>query len=278
MALTVRRLGLALALLGCGAPPEQDADPDGDGLSTQEKRALGTDPRLADTDGDGLDDGEEVALGTSPTAADTDLDGAEAGAGTSPLGPDSDDDGFRDGAEVAAGSAPDNARAWPWGEGRLPDRGALSGAPSTAWALDAIPPDEDWLDGVGRTVQLSRLRGHVVRLDLHATDDLQADARGASADLDFQTHRSQGYVVLHGRTFGTADPSGDAAALQFALGLDAPAIALDSTTARATLASDFDLDDAITVLIGRNGRVASVQGWTADPAAGRDALLAVPGL
>jgi hypothetical protein len=41
-------------------------DPDGDGLSTAEENALGTDPNLFDTDGDGFSDGAEFAYGSNP--------------------------------------------------------------------------------------------------------------------------------------------------------------------------------------------------------------------
>lgn len=44
-------------------------DSDGDGLSDEEERALGTDPLLRDTDGDGVTDFEEVQQGTDPLAA-----------------------------------------------------------------------------------------------------------------------------------------------------------------------------------------------------------------
>ncbi len=70
-----------LGLTGCG-------DTDGDGLTDQQEKKLGTDPEVADTDGDGLLDGEEVELGIDPTVADT------------------DGDGYLDGDEVAEGSDP----------------------------------------------------------------------------------------------------------------------------------------------------------------------------
>jgi len=64
-------------------------DPDGDGLTTTQELALGTDPLKADTDGDGLSDYEEVnTYFTDPTRADTDGDGVgdqeEIIAGTNP--------------------------------------------------------------------------------------------------------------------------------------------------------------------------------------------------
>ena len=54
------------------APPPEDADSDGDGLSDAQEATLGTDPANPDTDEDGLLDGDEVDRGDgsrrSPTA------------------------------------------------------------------------------------------------------------------------------------------------------------------------------------------------------------------
>ena len=51
-------------------------DSDGDGLTDDEERALGTDPHNPDTDGDGIGDGDEVHIyGTNPLKSDTDGDG-----------------------------------------------------------------------------------------------------------------------------------------------------------------------------------------------------------
>jgi len=66
-------------------------DPDGDGLTTDQELALGTDPLRADTDGDGLTDGDEVNIYH-----------------TDPLMPDTDDDGVPDGMEIAAGTLPND--------------------------------------------------------------------------------------------------------------------------------------------------------------------------
>jgi hypothetical protein len=65
-------------------------DTDGDGLSDDEEKHLGTNPMDADSDDDGLLDGEEP----NPSV-DTDGDGL-----INPLDPDSDDDGLFDGTEL----------------------------------------------------------------------------------------------------------------------------------------------------------------------------------
>jgi outer membrane protein OmpA-like peptidoglycan-associated protein len=85
---------------------DQNPDPDGDGLYTDEERRIGTDPFNPDTDGDGLKDGEEVKTHkTDPLNPDTDGDKLSDGAEvlqhkTDPLDPDTDNDGLDDGTEV----------------------------------------------------------------------------------------------------------------------------------------------------------------------------------
>ena len=56
-------------------PDRDDGDVDGDGLTNDDERIRGTDPRRADSDGDTLLDGMEVAGGTDPLRSDTDGDG-----------------------------------------------------------------------------------------------------------------------------------------------------------------------------------------------------------
>ncbi len=81
-------------------------DIDGDGLTNEEERALGTDPYNPDTDGDGLTDGEEVHVyHTNPLKKDTDDDGLTDKEEiftyhTDPLKYDTDGDGLGDGDEV----------------------------------------------------------------------------------------------------------------------------------------------------------------------------------
>lgn len=107
-----------------GAPT---VDSDGDGLTDDQERAIGTDPNDADTDDDGLDDGAEVnTVHTNPLNADSDGDTLSDGDEvalyrTNPNEADSDADGFRDDGELKAGSDPKNAASRP-----LPSSGATS--------------------------------------------------------------------------------------------------------------------------------------------------------
>jgi OmpA-OmpF porin, OOP family len=92
--------GPAYALVG------GELDSDGDGLTDDREREIGTDPFNPDTDGDGLTDGEEVLThNTDPLNPDSDYDGLTDGAEvkvykTNPLDPDTDDGGVYDGHEV----------------------------------------------------------------------------------------------------------------------------------------------------------------------------------
>ncbi len=64
-----------LTVLSSGA----NTDDDGDGLTYDQEKALGTDPGNSDTDGDGLSDGAEVALGFNPVKPDTNNNGVKDG-------------------------------------------------------------------------------------------------------------------------------------------------------------------------------------------------------
>ncbi len=81
-------------------------DPDGDGLTNNEEKLIGTDPLNPDTDGDALRDGEEVRkYHTNPLNPDTDGDGLLDGEEvlkyhTDPLNVDTDGDILSDGDEV----------------------------------------------------------------------------------------------------------------------------------------------------------------------------------
>jgi len=84
----------------------QNPDLDGDGLTNDYERKIGTNPLNPDTDGDGLSDGDEVLkYHTDPLNKDTDGDGLTDGEEvliyhTDPLNKDTDGDGLTDGDEV----------------------------------------------------------------------------------------------------------------------------------------------------------------------------------
>jgi thiol-disulfide isomerase/thioredoxin len=106
-------VGLPLLLIGC--------DPDGDGISSADEEANGTNPDVADSDGDGLHDGDELAAGTDPLNVDSDGDGLEDGEearlGTDPMVVDTDGDGYRDSDEVRNDSDPLDAESWIYAGG-----------------------------------------------------------------------------------------------------------------------------------------------------------------
>ena len=96
---------------GAAVPPDILAtdgpiDSDGDGLSDEHERRIGTDPYNRDTDGDGLTDGQEVlTYKTDPLNPDSDFDLLTDGQEvlvykTDPLNRDTDGGGVYDGHEV----------------------------------------------------------------------------------------------------------------------------------------------------------------------------------
>ncbi len=94
--------GIGMTVLG----ESGSADPDGDGLTNDEEKALGTDKRKADSDGDGLKDGEEVKT-TNTDALKADSDGDSLSDGnevnlhkTNPNAVDSDGDTLSDSQEL----------------------------------------------------------------------------------------------------------------------------------------------------------------------------------
>jgi hypothetical protein len=78
-------------------------DPDGDGLTTAEEMAYGSDPLNPDTNGDGIPDGAAATRGISLTNLEMDGDGVsnsmELARGTDPFKADTDGDGVNDGAD-----------------------------------------------------------------------------------------------------------------------------------------------------------------------------------
>jgi len=80
-------------------PAPEDKDSDGDGLTDEEEKELGTDPEDPDTDDDGINDGDEVDGSKNPFKDNKDDENGEPG-NTDPLNPDSDGDGTNDGDEI----------------------------------------------------------------------------------------------------------------------------------------------------------------------------------
>ncbi len=114
---------------GTGTDPLNEiVDSDGDGLSDDFERSIGTDPNQPDTDGDGMHDGWEHKYGFNPlvnnddtnvdsdvtndSTYDADSDGLtnkqEADWGTDPNDDDTDNDGVTDGQEVENSSDPND--------------------------------------------------------------------------------------------------------------------------------------------------------------------------
>ncbi|HEM5130006.1 TPA: MucBP domain-containing protein, partial [Streptococcus suis] len=91
---------------------DPNKDTDGDGVTDEDEKKDGTDPKNPDTDGDGVKDGDEKKDGTDPKNPDTDGDGVKDGdekkGGTDPKNPDTDGDGVNDGDEKKDGTDPKN--------------------------------------------------------------------------------------------------------------------------------------------------------------------------
>lgn len=138
-------------------------DVDGDRLSNDRERTLGTSLVDTDTDEDGLSDGAEVReYGTDPLAVDTDADGirdgVEVSSETDPLNADSDDDGLTDGKEDAEGTNPLDPDT---------DGDGLSDAREVDLETDPLVADTDG-DGLSDRIEVQEVR----------TDPVVADTDG----------------------------------------------------------------------------------------------------
>ena len=95
---------------GDGIPDVTDDDDDNDGVTDEQEKEDGTDPKNPDSDGDGVNDGQEKQDKTDPLNPDTDGDGLNDGEEkthkTDPLNPDTDGDGLKDGDEVNGSKNP----------------------------------------------------------------------------------------------------------------------------------------------------------------------------
>ena len=113
-------------------------DTDGDGLTDDEEKEIGTDPNNPDTDGDGINDGDEVNGGDNK-----DWDGDGKPDPTDPLNPDTDGDGINDGDEVDRGTDPNNPDTD--GDG-INDGDEVNGGDNKDWDGDGKPDPTDPLN------------------------------------------------------------------------------------------------------------------------------------
>ncbi len=146
------------------------ADPDGDGLTNDEEKKLGTDPHKADTDGDGLSDGEEVnRYHTNPLVTDSDGDGLSDGDEvlkykTDPNKKDSDGDGLTDADEILKYKTDPN-------KADTDDDGLTDGEEVLTYHTDPLKADTDG-DGLKDGDEVHK----------YHTDPLKADTDGGGVN------------------------------------------------------------------------------------------------
>jgi alpha-tubulin suppressor-like RCC1 family protein len=118
-------------------------DPDGDGLTTSQEWALGTDAWNADTNGDGIRDGQALGSGKSATNPDMDGDGVlnsvETANGTDPFNPDTDGDTTGDWTDCFPLDATRYQCPAPQGGDTTPPVITLT-EPTNATLISSIPP------------------------------------------------------------------------------------------------------------------------------------------
>ena len=107
---------------GSSEGTQMNHDSDGDGLSDDYEKEIGTDPNKDDSDNDGIKDGLELAeYFTDPLDPDSDNDGLkdseEKNYGTNPTKSDTDEDGLSDKVEIERGLNPctpdTDSDGWP---------------------------------------------------------------------------------------------------------------------------------------------------------------------
>jgi hypothetical protein len=148
---------------------QQFVDSDGDGLSDEDERAMGTDPLNPDTDGDGLSDGLERAAGLDPLVDeisgstgviqcnkflddDADLlnECEERVIGTDPCVADTDGDGLSDFVEVMSRTNPLVAE-----DLTDTDRDGVSNADEVMAHTDPLSNDSEYAADRGYVVQVT---------------------------------------------------------------------------------------------------------------------------
>ncbi len=146
------------------------ADPDGDGLTNDEEKKLGTDPHKADTDGDGLSDGDEVnRYHTNPLSVDSDGDGLSDGDEvlkykTDPNNKDTDGDGLSDADEILKYKTDPN-------KADTDDDGLTDGEEVITYHTDPLKADTDG-DGLKDGDEVHK----------YHTDPLKADTDGGGVN------------------------------------------------------------------------------------------------
>jgi hypothetical protein len=145
---------------------KQLVDSDGDGLSDDEERAIGTDPLNPDTDGDGLSDGIERLVGTDPLVdnvtgviqcnkfldEDADLlnECEERVIGTDPCVADTDGDGLSDWVETMSQTNPLVPE-----DLQDTDRDGVTNADEVMAHTDVLSNDSEYRADRGYVVQIS---------------------------------------------------------------------------------------------------------------------------
>ena len=119
-------------------------DSDGDGLTDDKEKELGTDPNKADTDGDGINDGDEVNGSKNPFDKDGNkVKPGEKGAPTDPTKPDTDGDGTNDGDEVT-GDKNNGKPTDPNDPNSKPKKPQYPGLPDgPSWPVPPTKPGDD---------------------------------------------------------------------------------------------------------------------------------------
>lgn len=231
--------GIGLTVIGEGG----SWDPDGDGLTNDEEKQLGTDRKKADTDGDGLMDGAEVKThNTNPLAGDSDGDTLGDAAEiqthrTDPNKADTDGDTLADGEEVNT-TKTDPLKADTDGDG-------LSDAEEVKTTkTDPLKSDTD-----GDTLSDSE------ELNRHRTNPLKADTDGGTVADNVEIGRGTDPLVAE-----------DDVKQELKVEVGAPIIlegvTFETGKAEVTAASDSILQLAYNTLFQNPEIAVEIRGYT----------------